>query len=1194
MSSNKKIDKIKSNKRELLKEVGVKSIIAYRKINPNFTSDDEAYRHIQQEHNNKIDREIRRNELINNQTLRHQKIVKKVNEAFRKLDEDENAKPKINVAKYITNNEDSLVLFNALNNRNARTVILTNEGRGYTTASKTLFTRVTVNTDFANESDAEMYQVIGETSEITLSNVLKSEGSNQQRSGNFFKHILKPECYELMKVIDFKEFQIYDKIQDEAINCFLYSLKMSGKVTDDMMTKLKVFVKNKTVRKRDIPFICDVIKCNIHLNILEENRKRTIKYKPSSVNVEDDIIINLYDEHYFIEKEVNITSYALEHYEELKDLKGFNNIFNEQKQKKKDRYISSWELVKYLVDNADRFLKPISLNNTDLWNTNMIENFVDTIEITNLKYDEECLKEPENIALNWDDEKMSEAIQGGINDKNNSLKLGLTRTLEELSVGVKKYEKGDIVKERQKRSLTSENGKINNYVDLNIFSDFETTTDGETHKEYMMCSLLIDEEGKKRKFQGVGDDCCNKVLNDIRKYIVGKKYDLKNTTVNLIFHNAKYDVNFIINKCEKIQYLENGSQFVCAEMNYKGMRIKVKDSYKLLPFKLCDFAENFKLSVKKELLPYEQYTSVNVKKSSLNLYYETLLTGYKNNDVYDYVNNMIIWGCIENNDIDVLDTLTYHFVDEKYNDKVNYLEILKTLNSIQFNHIKYSLKYCELDCEVLQQGYAVFRKWILEMPDMLTPDINDVLTLPSLAFKIFEMNGCYDDVYQIGGVLQHFINKTIVGGRVMCANNEKQKVGFETHGDYLADFDAVSLYPSGYSRLQGFLKGVAKVLREYQLNYDTIKNFDGYFIEIVVKSVGRFRTMPLGSFKDKITGTRNFTNDLIGKTLFVDKTTLEDLVEFQNITFDIVRGYYYDEGFNDKAVYLMRKIFNERVKLKKIKNPAEQAYKLLMNSAYGKNIRKQAFSSTVMCDNEGEFNKYLNRNYNFIKRFWKFGDKYRVETLKGLEFHYNYAHIGSCILSMSKRIMNEVVCCGDDAVSVFYQDTDSLHILRNDVDKLRKAYNDKYGRELIGKGLGQFHTDFSLNYKGKSYSDNVYSRNFIGLGKKCYIDELVLLDNEGEPMKDEEGVEIVDYHIRMKGVSNKAIIRRCEEINVTPKNLYTRLYEGETIDFDLLLGNDNKTSFAFGKNMTVSSRRNEMNEEGKVIKYKFMRSVSFQ
>ena len=36
-------------------------------------------------------------------------------------------------------------------------------------------------------------------------------------------------------------------------------------------------------------------------------------------------------------------------------------------------------------------------------------------------------------------------------------------------------------------------------------------------------------------------------------------------------------------------------------------------------------------------------------------------------------------------------------------------------------------------------------------------------------------------------------------------------------------------------------------------------------------------------------------------TIYVDKTTLEDLIEFQEIEFDIVKGYYFNEGHNTTA-----------------------------------------------------------------------------------------------------------------------------------------------------------------------------------------------------------------------------------------------------------------------------------------------------
>ena len=40
-----------------------------------------------------------------------------------------------------------------------------------------------------------------------------------------------------------------------------------------------------------------------------------------------------------------------------------------------------------------------------------------------------------------------------------------------------------------------------------------------------------------------------------------------------------------------------------------------------------------------------------------------------------------------------------------------------------------------------------------------------------------------------------------------------------------------------------------------------------------------------------------------------------------------------------------------------------------------------------------------------------------------------YTYIGVMILSISKRIMNEVICTAEDyGIEIYYQDTDSMHI----------------------------------------------------------------------------------------------------------------------------------------------------------------------
>ena len=62
-------------------------------------------------------------------------------------------------------------------------------------------------------------------------------------------------------------------------------------------------------------------------------------------------------------------------------------------------------------------------------------------------------------------------------------------------------------------------------------------------------------------------------------------------------------------------------------------------------------------------------------------------------------------------------------------------------------------------------------------------------------------SGCYDNVYRVSGVIQQFITKCVVGGRVMTANNKQYHVKTQ-----IADFDACSLYPSAMYFMEGFFK----------------------------------------------------------------------------------------------------------------------------------------------------------------------------------------------------------------------------------------------------------------------------------------------------------------------------------------------------------------------------------------------------
>ena len=83
----------------------------------------------------------------------------------------------------------------------------------------------------------------------------------------------------------------------------------------------------------------------------------------------------------------------------------------------------------------------------------------------------------------------------------------------------------------------------------------------------------------------------------------------------------------------------------------------------------------------------------------------------------------------------------------------------------------------------------------------------------------------------------------------------------------------------------------------------------------------------------------------------------------------------------------------------------------------------------------------MSYNYNYIGSVFKVDDRYYIKKVKSILSHYDYVNCGVEILSMSKIIMN---CVFDSAnhcgVKLYYQDTDSIHLHYDDVNKSVKRY----------------------------------------------------------------------------------------------------------------------------------------------------------
>ena len=126
----------------------------------------------------------------------------------------------------------------------------------------------------------------------------------------------------------------------------------------------------------------------------------------------------------------------------------------------------------------------------------------------------------------------------------------------------------------------------------------------------------------------------------------------------------------------------------------------------------------------------------------------------------------------------------------------------KGMDNDMFDLIKYSSIYCKMDCKVLMDGYEVFGHWMLEHTEL---DVYNFITIQSMASPFMLRSGCYDNVYQISGVIQQFISRCVVGGRVMANSNKQYHVKQK-----IADLGACSLYLSAMHFMEGLLEDSPK------------------------------------------------------------------------------------------------------------------------------------------------------------------------------------------------------------------------------------------------------------------------------------------------------------------------------------------------------------------------------------------------
>jgi len=621
-----------------------------------------------------------------------------------------------------------------------------------------------------------------------------------------------------------------------------------------------------------------------------------------------------------------------------------------------------------------------------------------------------------------------------------------------------------------------------------FYADCESFVNGGQHELY-----LLGVVSKKNDFVQIFNTAEAK---SNKESVVTRWLNLmtRNGKQNAIcyFHNLKYDYHLL----EKYLPIQNrvikDNSFYSVTVIYKKKTVELRDSFKLLPMPLCKITKAMSLDKKyskKEAIAYKYYTKENNNKEIHRDDYITFLPK------------------------DLIPVFK------------------KNVKTVWFNPLSYYKEYLKLDCLVLKKGLEAFSTIIKNETGL---NLYASLTISSLTDKFMFKKGAYDNVFKIRANLRDYVNKAVYGGRV----HVNTKYVKEVIKGQITDYDGVSLYPSAINRLcreSGLPTGPCK-----RFTSDDLKNWQDKVYSILtikITAVNKKQQMPMIAVKSE--GSIEYTNEVPKQVLTIDSITLEDYIKFHHIEYTILDGVYWSNKVNKTMGTVIQDLFNARLKAKKDKNVGlSTVLKLMMNSSYGKTILKKS-RNTKKIINKERLDNYVCSNFNRIKATRQINDKQVEIEETYIDDSYNRAHIGCAILSMSKRIMNEVFnTANDNGLTIYYTDTDSLHMDFKDVPILESKYMEEYGRELNGKQLEQFHIDFELN----NAATDIISTTSIFLGKKSYLDCLESKDNNGNT--------IYGHHIRLKGITKEGLDHAAKK-HGGYLGLYTKLAKGNAIDIIL-------------------------------------------
>jgi hypothetical protein len=411
--------------------------------------------------------------------------------------------------------------------------------------------------------------------------------------------------------------------------------------------------------------------------------------------------------------------------------------------------------------------------------------------------------------------------------KNNSLKLRDTFMWEQLGSQVKDY---DIPLDNLENECRLKKIKQKKEKKINVFyADTENFVKDKFHK-LMMIGVVKNNSNDVEIFKvknQINDFNIRKCVFEFLNYI--KDNTDENHTPIIYFHNLKYDYSVLEKYLTTRSCCKKDGILYSASISYKSFKYELRDTFKFLNVGLKKFTKIFDLKhlKKQEAIAYRFYDYDNYNKNihCVNEYKKYLKKEEK--QIFDEI-----------------------LIKSKKDNLFDYDEKNQT-----FNAVKYYEYYLKFDCLVLKEG---FTKFSLIIKDITKLNLFNYLTISSLTYRYFEINGAFNEIYEMKGNLREFCSKSIRGGRTdVCKEFIKKYIK-----ENLCDFDGVSLYPSSIYRTCeeiGLPKGKAKELTIYDKLF--LDKVDYYIIKIKLKKINKKQQNPFISVKNN-KGILEYINEI--------------------------------------------------------------------------------------------------------------------------------------------------------------------------------------------------------------------------------------------------------------------------------------------------------------------------------------------